>query len=218
MNIRSSAIGIGVLALALLASAAPAAASEPPTQALTVDASGGYASPTPTAERGQSYTAPARAQVQTTLDRESYTAALQPRISLPVAGASVSSTFGYRVCESGPCTAFHEGVDYAAPVGASVHPVARGTVLSAAYDGNYGNKVVISHDINGERFTSVYAHLHFLTVRAGQFVERTDELGGVGNTGRSYGAHLHFEIRPNGARAVDPLRWMDARAVEPFPG
>jgi murein DD-endopeptidase MepM/ murein hydrolase activator NlpD len=152
------------------------------------------------------------------LNRGSYSAAVQPKLSYPVAPAPVSSGFGYRVCASGPCTTFHEGVDYASGEGAAVHPIAQGVVLFAGYDGNYGNKLVIEHNINGEYFTSIYGHLLYLNVAAGQYVMRGDQVAAVGNTGRSYGAHLHFEIRPGGGAAVDPLSFLAQHAAEPFPG
>lgn len=164
----------------------------------------------------QSYTAPETVQ-QSPLQRFSYEVVVVPRVSLPLAPAPISSPFGMRVCDAGPCTTFHEGMDYAAPEGERVDAVAAGTVSFAGVDGNFGNKVVVEHSMNGEVFTTLYAHLSTVAVTAGAKVARGQLLGAVGNTGRSYGAHLHFEVRSGGS-ALDPAAWLTAHNPLPYPG
>lgn len=103
---------------------------------------------------------------------------------------------------------FHAGLDLAAPIGTPIHATADGTVHfaariparqnpSAAY---YGNFVVLEHG-NGVR--TVYAHCDRLNVQAGDEVQRGEVIAWVGNTGRSTGPHLHYEVVVNG-RPVDP--------------
>lgn len=92
----------------------------------------------------------------------------------------------------------HNGVDIAAPIGRSVYSALSGTVITAkasGYNGGYGNLVIIKH-ANG--VSTVYAHLNDVYVYNGQKVDRGEQIGTVGNTGRSTGPHLHFEVR--GAR------------------
>lgn len=91
------------------------------------------------------------------------------------------------------------GVDIAAPIGTSVRASAQGTVILAklgAWNGGYGNYVVIQHP-NGTQ--TLYAHLSAIYVNQGQIVDQAAIVGAVGNSGRSTGPHLHFEIR-NGPR------------------
>lgn len=165
----------------------------------------------------QSYTAPETADIALPA-RGSYSVAIVPRVSYPVRSIAISSGFGPRTCKAGPCTRFHHGVDYPGAHGAPVKSIAAGTVRFAGMDGNYGNKVVIDHTIDGIRHTSVYAHLASgsLTVRPGQVIERGVVIGAVGNTGRSYGPHLHFEVHVN-AHPVNPAAWFSSHGTLPFP-
>jgi murein DD-endopeptidase MepM/ murein hydrolase activator NlpD len=96
----------------------------------------------------------------------------------------------------------HQGVDYAAPLGTPVVTVADGTVVHAGPNGGYGNLVVVDH---GAGITTYYAHLSAFGegVQEGARVERGQEIGLVGSTGRSTGPHLHFEIRKDG-KYLDP--------------
>ncbi len=92
----------------------------------------------------------------------------------------------------------YNGVDLAAPVGTPILAAADGTVIvakSGGYNGGYGSYVVIQHD-NGSQ--TLYAHASSVSVSVGERVARGEAIGGVGNTGRSTGAHLHFEIRNGG--------------------
>jgi murein DD-endopeptidase MepM/ murein hydrolase activator NlpD len=112
-----------------------------------------------------------------------------------------SSPFGTR---KDPFTGepdFHPGLDISADQGVPVHATADGTVESAAYDGSYGNAIVLSH---GFTISTRYGHLSQFAVRPGQQVKRGDVIGYVGATGRVTGAHLHYEILINGNR-INPL-------------
>lgn len=93
----------------------------------------------------------------------------------------------------------YNGVDLGAPNGTPVYASAGGTVIVAknngGYNGGYGNYIVIKHD-NGTQ--TLYAHLSSVGISLGQTVEKGTRIGGVGNTGRSTGNHLHFEVRGAG--------------------
>jgi peptidoglycan hydrolase CwlO-like protein len=88
-----------------------------------------------------------------------------------------------------------------------------GTVISSYYSSSYGNTVMISHNVNGKVVTTLYAHLENRFVSEGQRVSRGQLLGYMGNTGRSFGAHLHFEVHEgpwnnSKSNSVDPLRYI----------
>lgn len=123
-------------------------------------------------------------------------------------GTSMSSPFGWRWGR------MHEGVDFTPGEGAPIQAVAGGVVRTATEAGGaYGVNVYIDHVIDGELVTTHYAHMQYgsLRVSAGQRVEVGDIIGLTGNTGRSYGAHLHFEVRYNDT-AIDPLPWLEEHA------
>lgn len=108
----------------------------------------------------------------------------------------------------------HEGVDFTPGDGAPIQAIADGTVRIATENGGgYGVEVYIDHVIDGETVTSHYAHMQVgsLKVKAGDTVKVGDPVGLTGNTGHSFGAHLHFEIIINGA-TIDPLPWLYAHA------
>ena len=102
----------------------------------------------------------------------------------------------------------HQGIDIATDKGNPVYATADGTVESAAAAGEYGNLIVLSHDFG---LSMRYGHLSRFNVRVGQHVRRGDVIGYVGSTGRSTGAHLHYEILANG-RLVNPLQLLTQSA------
>ena len=107
----------------------------------------------------------------------------------PVSG-TVSSEFG------GRWGTVHKGLDIAAPCNTKIKAAAAGTVKFSGWNsGGYGNLVIISH---GNGVETYYAHCNYVDVKAGQSVSQGQVIAGVGNTGNSYGNHLHFEIRVNG--------------------
>lgn len=108
----------------------------------------------------------------------------------------------------------HEGIDFVPGNGAPVQAIADGTVRTATEQGGaYGVTVYIDHVIDGEVITSHYAHMQYgsLQVEAGDKVTVGTVIGKTGNTGRSYGAHMHFELIVNGS-TIDPLPWLKANA------
>lgn len=116
----------------------------------------------------------------------------------------VSSTFGMRVDPFTGLPQFHSGLDFAANVGARVVATADGTVTKAGPYGAYGNTVMVDH---GHGLVSLFGHLSRVNVKAGDQVRRGDLVGAVGNTGRSTGPHLHYEVRLNGI-PQDPSRFI----------
>lgn len=121
----------------------------------------------------------------------------------PIANAVPDSPFGWRQDPIEPeRVAWHEGVDISAPAGTPVLAVAAGVVVMAGEsDDGYGIKIVIDH---GGGLASVYAHLSSLQTGVGQSVAGGQRIGSVGSTGRSTGAHLHYELRTFGAQC-DPM-------------
>ena len=118
----------------------------------------------------------------------------------PCPGAVISSTFGYRDFDG----AFHKGLDLAAGEGTPTYAAADGTVVIAGWSDSAGNWVVINH---GNGLTTKYMHHSALCVTAGQTVVKGQQIGYVGNTGNSFGAHLHFQVESGGV-AVDPLGYL----------
>ncbi|QWI71030.1 SH3 domain-containing protein [Bacillus mycoides] len=119
----------------------------------------------------------------------------------------ISSTFDMRWEQ------MHYGIDIAAQGNVSIQAAAAGKVVKSYYSASYGNVVFIAHQINGKLYTTVYAHMKDRTVQAGDQVQTGQLLGHMGNTGHSYGQHLHFELH-NGewnfekTNAVNPLPYL----------
>ncbi|WP_431806770.1 M23 family metallopeptidase [Microbacterium paraoxydans] len=108
----------------------------------------------------------------------------------------------------------HEGIDFTPGNGAPIQAIADGVVRTATEQGGaYGVTVYIDHVIDGQTITSHYAHMQYgsLQVKAGDRVTVGTVIGKTGNTGRSYGAHLHFELIVNGS-TIDPMPWLRANA------
>jgi murein DD-endopeptidase MepM/ murein hydrolase activator NlpD len=113
------------------------------------------------------------------------------RLQNPVPGYRVTTPFGVKGSWH---AGYHTGVDYAAPLGTLVRATKAGkvkTVSRSAYGGDYGLHVVIQ--TNGVRH--IYAHLRKALVKRGHRVRKGTRIGRVGNSGRSYGPHLHYEER-----------------------
>jgi len=123
----------------------------------------------------------------------------------------VGITFGFGMRDG----RMHEGADFVPGQGADVQAIADGTVRIATNSGGaYGVTVVIDHVIDGQLVSSRYAHMLYgsLKVQVGDHVTVGTILGNTGNTGRSFGAHTHFEILQNGTTAIDPIVWLRANA------
>ncbi len=103
----------------------------------------------------------------------------------------------------------HTGQDFTAPAGTPIRAVGDGKIVSAGWDGSYGQKIVVLHSDGTETW---YAHMSSF-VRTGGAVKAGDVIGRVGSTGNSTGNHLHFEARPRGGGPVEPISWLRAHGV-----
>ncbi len=127
------------------------------------------------------------------------------RPAFPPVNGYITQGMGRRVDPFNPsATDYHSGVDISAPHGSRVIAPADGTVLFAGMRAGYGNMVVIDHKFG---YTTRYAHLSKVNVRAGQRVSRHDIIGYVGNSGRSTGSHLHYEVWLYN-RPVNPMKFI----------
>lgn len=117
-----------------------------------------------------------------------------------------SSSFGWRVDPFTGHMAMHEGLDFMAEPGTPIYAAADGIVTQAESTPDYGNIVKLDH---GSGLETRYAHAQRLLVMAGDRVQRGQLIAEVGNTGRSTGAHLHFEVRLNGI-ALDPRKYLSS--------
>jgi murein DD-endopeptidase MepM/ murein hydrolase activator NlpD len=116
----------------------------------------------------------------------------------------VNSEFGNRKSPWTSEPEFHAGIDIGANRGTPIQAPAAGTVVFAGAAPEYGTLVIVDH---GQEIKSLYGHLSQLSVKAGQKVERGTLLAYTGNTGRSSGPHLHYEILVKG-RAVNPRAYL----------
>lgn len=121
-------------------------------------------------------------------------------LQLPVQ-APISSRFGLRADPFSHKDRMHKGVDLAAPEGTKISAPLAGTVVFAGYENGYGNSILIRHSGGVQ---TRYAHLGLMNVKAGDVVASQQVIGNVGDTGRSTGPHLHFEVIRMG-KAIDPL-------------
>ena len=138
--------------------------------------------------------------VRKDVERQEALAAATP--SIWPAHGWLTGTFGGR---SDPFTGepgFHQGLDISTEKGQPVYATADGQVDSASYTGDYGNLIVLRHDFG---LATRYGHLSRFNVSPGATVHRGDVIGYVGSTGRSTGAHLHYEILANG-KLINPLQ------------
>ena len=117
---------------------------------------------------------------------------------------SISSGFGKRTDPVNKKNSFHEGVDIRGKKGDKIYATASGTVLRAFKNGSYGNYVEIDH---GNGYTTAYAHLQNYLVKKGEHIKQGQIIGQVGNSGRSTGPHLHYEVRLN-QKPINPTKFM----------
>lgn len=124
--------------------------------------------------------------------------------SSPVEAAYSSSSYGWRIDPMSGHRAFHEGLDFPAAVGTAVYAAADGIVTTAVQTPDYGNLLKIEH---GSGLETRYAHNSRLLVKSGERVMKGQKIALIGNTGRSTGPHLHYEIRLNG-NPLDPREYL----------
>jgi murein DD-endopeptidase MepM/ murein hydrolase activator NlpD len=128
--------------------------------------------------------------------------------SSPVRAGYNSSSYGWRIDPFNGHKAFHEGLDFPANTGAPILAAADGIVIAAEHTPDYGNIVKINH---GSGLETRYAHASKIVVKVGERVTKGQQVALVGNTGRSTGPHLHYEIRLNG-NALDPRQYLRRNA------
>ena len=116
----------------------------------------------------------------------------------------ISSDYGNRKHPKTGKTSFHHGVDLAGTWQENVRVTAPGTVIYAGTEGSFGKVVRVKHDFG---IITTYAHLARITVKLGDYIGENHVIGKMGNTGRSAGAHLHYEIRINN-KSIDPVKFM----------
>lgn len=128
----------------------------------------------------------------------------------PVSPAHISSPYGYR------WGSLHAGLDIDPPYGTPMSSVADGIVAAVypAGTSSLGNCIIIDHNVNGVRFSTLYGHLASVNVSPGQSVSAGQNIGAVGNTGNSTGPHVHLEVHVNGT-AIDPYPFMLQYAGNP---
>ena len=131
----------------------------------------------------------------------------------PVANKDLKYTasgYGLRIDPIYNTTKFHEGMDFSANIGTPVYATGNGVVTKAGWQSGYGKIIKIDH---GYGYETWYAHLNDMDVRVGQKVVRGQVIGEVGNTGKSTGPHLHYEVHVKG-RVVNPVNYyfMDLNA------
>lgn len=114
----------------------------------------------------------------------------------------LTSYFGMRTSPITGRRVIHEGLDIAANTGTPIYATADGVVSTVVYSSSYGKTVKIDH---GYGYRTIFAHTSKILVKAGQRVERGDLIAKVGNTGRSTGPHLHYELRLDGV-PIDPRK------------
>lgn len=129
----------------------------------------------------------------------------------PVKG-QVTSPYGYRssfkTSNGQMASSFHKGMDIGAPLNSIVSAPANGVVSFVGWNGGYGKSITINHGtINGKKVVSLYGHLNSWNVQPNQSVSKGQQIGFVGSTGNSTGAHLHFEVLEDGV-AVNPTYYI----------
>jgi murein DD-endopeptidase MepM/ murein hydrolase activator NlpD len=132
----------------------------------------------------------------------------------PVPGAVIGAHFG----QYGIWSRYHTGLDFRAAYGTPIRAAMSGTVLFAGNTGDWaGNHVAVRH---ADGRTTMYSHMSSMAVGTGQTVQAGQVIGYVGQTGRAFGAHLHFELYPVGVhygdvyKAIDPQPWLAANGVQ----
>jgi len=127
--------------------------------------------------------------------------ALGTLFKYPVKGR-LTSRMGFRIDPFTAKRAYHAGIDLSNRIGTPVHASQSGKVTFVGYKGNYGKTVVIKHQ---QGYVTLYGHLDKVLVKRGQIVRQGERIGTLGNTGRSTGPHLHFEIHQY-HKLIDPLK------------
>lgn len=124
----------------------------------------------------------------------------------PVPNANLGSVFGWRIDPITGRSALHTGLDFPATPGTAIYAAAGGVVVTQEYQAEYGNMIEVDH---GNNLISRYAHASRVYVKKGDLIKRGQKIAEVGNTGRSTGPHLHFEVLVQGI-PQDPQKFLNA--------
>lgn len=181
----------------------------------------------------QAYVTPAQTQPSLVINRDGYSTATL----VDLAGTAGITNYSTAVFTNNPDCAvqwpyavgvpmtygfgmrdgrLHEGTDFIPGAGAHIQTIADGVVSVATDNGGaYGVTIVIDHVVDGQPVSSRYAHMDYDSrqVEVGDTVSVGQYIGRTGDTGRSFGAHLHFEVLRNGTTATDPLPWLQTYAA-----
>ncbi|MCT2592337.1 peptidoglycan DD-metalloendopeptidase family protein [Streptomyces sp. N2-109] len=133
--------------------------------------------------------------------------AARPKFAAPVSGTGISAYFGQAGVN---WLSVHTGIDFPVSYGTPVKAATDGTVRTQS-DASYGNMAIVTAADGTETW---YCHLSSTKIRAGT-VQAGDVIAYSGNSGKSTGPHLHFEVRPGGGSAIDPLAWFRSHGIEP---
>jgi murein DD-endopeptidase MepM/ murein hydrolase activator NlpD len=128
------------------------------------------------------------------------------------ASGSITTEYGWDVLNGS--SRFHYGTDIAAGGSVPIVAAADGYVIKSHYSSSYGNVVYITHSINGKTFTTVYAHMSSSLVGTGTPVDKGQRIGYMGDTGYSFGQHLHFELHAGSwnaskSNSVNPRQYIN---------
>lgn len=115
----------------------------------------------------------------------------------------ISAGYGWRIHPIYKTRKFHDGMDFTGNIGLPIYATGDGVVKSASNQRGYGKKIVIDH---GYGYQTIYAHLNAYNVKRRQKVKRGEVIGFLGNTGKSTGPHLHYEVRKNN-KTLDPINY-----------
>ncbi len=127
-------------------------------------------------------------------------------LSRPLASMRITSKYGPRIDPFKKTKAFHGGIDFGGRTGDNIYVTGNGVVKTSAIGKGFGNFIVIDH---GHGYRTLYAHLSKRLVKRGDKVSRGQVIGLLGNTGRSTGPHLHYEIHKN-KKTVNPMKYLQA--------
>lgn len=147
--------------------------------------------------------------VETALMTDKIKSKFLPTIQ-PVNVSYNASGFGRRIDPFSGHSAFHEGIDFSSAAGTPIVAAAGGVVIAAEYHSQYGNMLDIDH---GNDIVTRYAHASRLLVKVGDIVRRGQHVAAIGSTGRSTGAHLHFEVHVKGV-VQNPHKFLSAGAAQ----
>ena len=125
---------------------------------------------------------------------------------LPVKDVGLGSTFGWRIDPFTGHSALHTGLDFPAETGTPIYAAAGGVVVTQEFHPQYGNMIEVDH---GNELITRYAHSSRVLVKKGDLIKRGQKIAEVGTTGRSTGAHLHFEVLVQGV-PQDPQKFLNA--------